>query len=179
MIFGAVVIAWFMVRRGLAPLRVAADEVSCIDMDSLDQRIPQEDMPTEIAPFVSAVNQALGRLAAGIAAQRRFTANAAHELRTPVAILRARVDSPDEKTFAQDIKRDVRRIQTIVEQLLAAARISNAESAMDEKLDLGAVVLAMVADYMPLVVENRRRIEFEPPSSPVVVRGNRRALECV
>ncbi|WP_400771248.1 sensor histidine kinase [Methylosinus sporium] len=179
MIFGAVAIAWLMVRRGLAPLRAAAAEVSRIDLDSLDQRIPQAGIPGEVAPFVAAVNEAIDRLSAGVAMQRRFTANAAHELRTPIAILRARLETYDDATFTKELKRDVRRIQTIVEQLLTAARISNAESAMDEELDLGAVVLTMVADYMPLVIENRRNIEFDPPSSTVFVRGNRRALECV
>ncbi|MBU3888040.1 HAMP domain-containing sensor histidine kinase [Methylosinus sp. KRF6] len=179
MIFGAVAIAWLMVRRGLAPLRAAAAEVSRIDLDSLDQRIPQAGIPGEVAPFVTAVNQAIDRLSAGVATQRRFTANAAHELRTPVAILRARLETYDDVTFTQELKRDVRRIQTIVEQLLTAARISNAESAMDEELDLSAIVLTMVADYMPLVIENRRHIEFDPPPSTVLVRGNRRALECV
>jgi len=179
MIFGAMLIALLMVRRGLAPLRAAAAEVSRIDMHSLDQRIRRENLPAEVIPFVSAMNHALDRLASGVAAQRRFTANAAHELRTPVAILRARLDVADETFLMRDVKRDVRRIQTVVEQLLAAARISNAESAMDEELDLGEIVLSMVADYMPLVVENRRRLEFEPPPSTVRLRGNRRALECI
>lgn len=178
-IFGAIFIAWLMVRGGLAPLHVAATKASRIGMDSLDQRISEADLPAEVLPFVQAVNQALARLKSGVDAQRRFTANAAHELRTPVAILRARIDHPQDATFLPDIKRDVRRIQTIVEQLLIAARVSNHDSPTNEELDLGKTILTMVADYMPLVIENRRRIEFEPPSTPVFVRGNRRALECV
>lgn len=178
-IFGGVVIAWLMVRRSLMPLRVAAEAVSQIDMNSLDQRVPETNLPAEVVPFVQAVNQALSRLDVGVEAQRRFTANAAHELRTPVAILRARMNHPDDAFFISDIKRDARRIQTIVEQLLIAARISSRESALNEQVDLGETILAMVADYLPLVIESRRRIEYEPPPQPALVKGNRRALECI
>ncbi len=178
-IFGGVAIAWLMVRRSLTPLRVAAQAVSQIDMNSLDQRVPETNLPAEVLPFVQGVNQALSRLDVGVEAQRRFTANAAHELRTPVAILRARMEHPDDASFISDIKRDARRIQTIVEQLLIAARISNRDSALNEPVDLGEIILAMVADYMPLVIESRRRIEYEPPARTVLVKGNRRALECI
>ena len=93
-------------------------------MNTLHKRIDVEEAPKEIAPFVEAVNDALTRLDAGVAAQRRFTANAAHELRTPIAIMRAHADNPDDAVFRRDMKRDIRRVQTIVEQLLATARFS-------------------------------------------------------
>ena len=89
------------------------------------------------------------------------------------------MNHPDDAFFISDIKRDARRIQTIVEQLLIAARISSRESALNEQVDLGETILAMVADYLPLVIESRRRIEYEPPPQPALVKGNRRALECI
>jgi signal transduction histidine kinase len=119
----SVTTAWFAVRQGLWPLRAIAQEASHIDMDSLDQRLSSDQAPTEIGPLVDAINDALKRLDAGVARQRRFTANAAHELRTPVAILSARLDAPEEPTFKTDLKRDARRIRNIVEQLLTAARL--------------------------------------------------------
>lgn len=175
----AAVIAWVAATRGLSPLRQAAAHASRIDMNSIDQRIPVEGIPAETMPLVEAVNAALARLDVGAAKQRRFAANAAHELRTPVAILRTRIDALADVPYKTDLKRDVRRIQTIVEQLLIAARLNEHGGTMDEIVDLVATIRAMVADYAPLVIENKRHIEFDSPVPSVRVRGNRQALECV
>nr|WP_255608805.1 HAMP domain-containing sensor histidine kinase [Methylosinus sp. Sm6] len=148
-------------------------------MNTLHKRVVVDDAPREVAPFVEAVNGALSRLDAGVAAQRRFTANAAHELRTPIAIMRAHADNPDDAAFRRAMRRDIRRAQTIVEQLLATARFSIRDAPKETDIDLCAAVLAMVADYTPLVIENGRRIEFEPPPARTIVRGDKWALECV
>lgn len=175
----AVAITWLIVWRGLAPLRDTARSLARIDMNSLDQRISSKGAPAEVAPFLDALNEALSRLDAGVEAQRRFIANAAHELRTPIAIMRAHTDNPDEATFRQDMKRDIRRIQTLAEQLLVTARIFNGAGIAREEIDLVATALAVVADYMPLVYESKRRIEFESSARSVVVRAHRLAIESV
>jgi signal transduction histidine kinase len=175
---GALVV-WFAVRRGLAPLRAAADHARAIDMDSLEQRLPETNMPSEIAPFVRAVNEALERLGEGVARQRRFVANAAHQLCTPIAILRARIDDPRDDDLRRDMRRDLRRLQAIVEQLLVSARLNERGGDTRERFDLAAAVRLKVADYAPLMRENRRRVEFEGPSSPIMLCGDRRALESV
>ena len=130
-------------------------------------------------PLVEAVNAALARLDAGAARQRRFAANAAHELRTPIAILRTRIDALGNAPYSADLKRDVRRIQTIVEQLLTAARLGERGGQMDEIVDLVATIRATVADYAPLVIESKRHIDFDSTVPSVRVQGNRRALESV
>ncbi len=177
LIAASILIASLVVRRALVPLRRAAADAARIDLDSLAQRLPETGMPAEIMPLLSAVNGALTRLDAGVARQRRFTANAAHELRTPIAILRARLDNPEESNLRQDMRRNLRRMRTIVEQLLVVAKLNERENPLDENLDLASALLSLVADYMPLVIESGRFIEFEPPARPVVVRGSRRALE--
>ncbi len=172
-------IALFVVRRGLAPLRAAAGEVASIEMDSLDQRIPVADLPSEVAPFVEAMNKALERVDDGVARQRRFLANAAHELRTPITILCSHIANPDDPTFREDIKRDARRIRTIVEQLLSVAHISGQRDAVGKVADLGKAALSVILDYMPLAIENGRDIELDCVSSPVLARANGWALESV
>ena len=175
----AALIVWLVASRGLLPRREAAAQASKIDMNSIDQRIPVDGIPSEIMPLVEAVNSALARLDAGAAKQRRFAANAAHELRTPVAILRTRIDSLPESRVKADLKRDVRRMQTIVEQLLIASRLADKSAPTEETVDLVATVRAMVADYAPLVIENKRQIEFDAALSSLNVRANRRAVECI
>jgi signal transduction histidine kinase len=171
--------AWIAVRWSLRPLRVVADEAARIDMDSLHQRLSLDGVSTEIEPLVGAINSALERLDAGVARQRRFTANAAHELRTPVTILGARLDAPEEPSFKTDLRRDHRRIRNIVEQLLATARLGERHARLDETIDLSALARTMIADAALLAVRSRRRIELEAPEAPVLVRGNRGALESV
>ena len=79
----------------LEPVREASTTAAAIGPARTDVRLPEQSMPTEIVPLVHAVNQALERLEAGFRAQREFTADMAHELRTPLAIMRVRVDSLD------------------------------------------------------------------------------------
>ena len=82
---------WLAVLRGLAPLRNVADEAAKIDIDELNQRLSEGGVPAEILPLVGAFNDTLARLDAGVGRLRRFIANAAHELRTPLAILSVRL----------------------------------------------------------------------------------------
>ncbi|PWB79468.1 MAG: sensor histidine kinase [Methylocystaceae bacterium] len=173
-------VTWLATRRGLAPLRAAARKAARIDMRSLDQRIDNRDIPREVAPFVDAVNEILARLDQGVAIQRRFTANSAHELRTPISILRSRVDRLEDSQIKREITRDVRRIQTLVEQLLLLAQFeARGEETPPPMLDLSEAVRATIADYLPIALDVGRQIVFEAPRSPVSVRLFRWALECV
>ena len=121
--------AWLAVRGGLSPLRHVAAEAALIDMDTLGTRLTSEVVPTEAMPLVRAINQALERLDVGARRQRLFIANAAHELRTPVAVLAARLNAPREANFETQLKRDVWRISHTIRQLLAEARAWELDSA--------------------------------------------------
>ena len=109
-------VCWFAVRQGLAPLGATAERLAQIDLDALDQRLPMDGVPEEIAPFISTLNEMLARLESGVARQQRFVANAAHELRTPIAALRARVDNPRDGDWRKDLRRGLRHLQAITEQ---------------------------------------------------------------
>ena len=174
-----IAVGWTTLRRGLSPLIKAADQARQIDTELLNQRLPENEMPLEVAPFVSAINDALARLDAGVERQRRFNANAAHELRTPITILLARVENPREAGFRRDLRRQLNQLRNIVEQLLVSARLAGRPPQKEETIDFAALVLSIVGDYAPLLAESGRHIAFEGPSSTVMVRGDRRALESV
>jgi two-component system, OmpR family, sensor kinase len=178
-LFLSVGIVWLAVRNSLGSLRPAIDEVESIDFGSLKPGIVAKDAPTEIRPFIDAVNAALARLEASAKRMRRYTANAAHELRTPLAILRARLEDTEEPTFKNDLKRDVSRLQAIVEQLLITARLSEQQVSLDEEIELVNSIRQIVADYLPLALDCGRKLEFEAGTAAILVRGNRRAIECV
>ena len=171
--------AWFAVRNGLMPLRQVAQEATLIDMDTLGNRLTLNAVPSEAMPLVRAINQALERLDVGARRQRLFTANAAHELRTPVAILAARLNAPREANFENLLKRDVWRISHIIQQLLADARAEEQTLPLDEIVDVAELAQAIVDDAALLAVRDGREIEYLGPSYEVLVRGNRGAIEAV
>lgn len=170
--------AWLAVRKGLTPLRSAAAEVAHIDMNSLDKRLLSDDVPVEVAPFVEAVNEALKRLDAWAARQRRFTANAAHELRTPLAIMRARLENAKASSLKSELLGDASQLRSIVEEMLAAARLTEGQAPLDQRVDLSDAARRVVSDLLPLAIDRDRFIDFDCGAS-AETRGNQRAIECV
>lgn len=171
--------AWIAVRRGLAPLRLVAAAADSLNFNSLGQGIPTARAPVEVLPLIQSINNGLHKLDAAAIRMRRYIANAAHELRTPVAILRARLENPEEPTFRSDLKRDVRRLQVIVQQLLIAARLDAQHVRLDQRVDLVSVAKAIVCDCAPLTFRSGRAIEFDAPQHAVYVTGNSQAIECI
>ena len=84
-ILAAALVIPLVVNRSLRPVRAAAGQAAAIEVSSLDRRLPDAHAPSELRPFIGAINALLRRVEEGVAWQRMFTANAAHELRTPVA----------------------------------------------------------------------------------------------
>ena len=170
---------WIAVRNGLRPLRAIARQASAIDMETLDRRLSLNAVPREVIPLVRAMNEALERLDIGIKRQRLFTANAAHELRTPVALLSARLDAPKRPDHDNDLKRDVRRITHIIDQLLANARAGENMLRFDEPVDLDALARAVVDDAALLAIRHKKEIEYVGARGAGYVRGNKSAIEAV
>jgi signal transduction histidine kinase len=175
----SVPVLWLAIRRELRPIREFTAGLTGIDLDSLHQRLPEGNYPEELAPLVRTTNETLARLDDGAIALRRFTANAAHELRTPVAVLSARLDAPEEPTLKTDLKRDARRIRNIVEQLLAISRIGARADAVFEPFDLVETVRTNVSDALLLAYRSNRQIDFIAPRDPIAIRGDRLAIESV
>src|SRR5215510_11299830 len=108
-------------RRALRPLLQASQQAQSIGPAHTDVRLPVAAMPNEIRDLVQAVNQALDRLEQGFRVQREFTADAAHELRTPLAVLRTRLDTLADKRTTEALRQDVEGMCRIVGQLLDIA----------------------------------------------------------
>ena len=147
-------------------------------MNSLSKRLVSDDVPVEVSPFVDAVNEALKQLDAWAARQRRFTANAAHELRTPLAIMRARLENARTSELKSELLGDASQLRSIVEEMLVAARLTEGQASLDQRVDLSDAARRVVSDLLPLAIDRDRFIDFDHVA-PVVTRGNRRAIECV
>jgi len=156
-----------------------SDQAGRIDLERLGERPPSEGLPSEMLPVVDPINAALGRVEDGVERQRRFIANAAHELRTPVAILRARIDAIESPRSKPELQSDVRQLQNILEQLLSTVRASESGGSRGAEVDLGEAVGAVAADYLPLAIKNARRIKFHDAGRAICIRGDRRALASI
>ena len=177
-LLGSVLIVPFVIRRALKPLNEASAAAAKIDLRSRDLRLPEsEGVPSELLPLVRSINVALDRLDQGFSRQQRFAAEAAHELRTPLAILAARIDSDQNEEQADGMRRDVERMRTLVDQLLLVARLERRDVRLEENVDLVSLARDVVADCTPLAIAGGRDIALAPEVGQAPVRGGRQVLE--
>ncbi len=155
------------VRRGLRPLHRLSKSVGEIDVSSLDQQLLLDDLPTELRPVAQRTNQLLVRLASAFARERRFTADVAHELRTPVAELRTlaevAVKWPEEAQSSQrfqEVLDIARQMERLIVTLLSLARCTSARIVVQlTALNLCAVVRKTWSSVEPEA--GARRLEGE------------------
>lgn len=143
-----------------------------IEAGASDPSLPDKGLPEEIVPLVRAVNLALGRLAQALRTEREFTADAAHELRTPLAVLRANIDTLADEGAKQALRRDVTNMTRIVDQLLKVAQLDAFEIDLGEGADLCIVARDVAVALGHLAVERGLSLAVDMPDAPVVVRGN-------
>ena len=156
-----VVLMAFALRRGLRPLDSAANDVAARSAASLGP-VALEAVPREIAPLVRAINGLLARLAEALSSQRRFLADAAHELRTPVTALQLQVQlldrargEPARRQAVAELQAGIERSRHLVEQLMLVARYGpEGQPVRREPVALGELVRSVVGS-MSVKAEQR------------------------
>jgi len=179
---------WSVVGRGLRPLGKVTRAVDSRRPDALDP-LPDARLPVEVRPLVRALNGLLDRLAHALDTQRAFVADAAHELRSPLAALQIQLqllerarDAAQRREALDDLKHGVSRATRLVEQLLALARAEPASTALSadvsakaEPVDLRALVEECVRAYAPLASQRGVDLGVEH-AEPVAISGDADAL---
>jgi signal transduction histidine kinase len=162
--------------RALQPLLAASALAQRINPARTDLRLPDARMPSEVMPLVRAINEALDRLERGFITQREFLADAAHELRTPLAILRAEAESLDDHEAVRALVTDIEGMARIVNQLIDIAESDSLTVKAEDRADI-YLVCSEVATFMaPMAVAHGKSIALTGAAGPIWVHGNASAL---
>jgi signal transduction histidine kinase len=160
-----------IVRYFLNPIALSADAANRLQPELTGQRLPTKSAPSEVLPLISAVNSALTRIDDWTIRQRRFIADAAHELRTPITVLQVRLDALPAGELADALREDCRRLARLAERLLAIERI-RAVSPLLEAVDLNVISRNAALEFTPLALRGKIDLSFEHAPSPVMIKGN-------
>jgi two-component system sensor histidine kinase TctE len=180
----ALVLAWFGISRGLKPLTDLASQIEARDHNNLTP-VPQTGLPREARVLAARINELLARLSSAMRAQKRFVADAAHQLRTPLAAImihteRARraPDGSSEREALHALHRSVERAARLSQQLLALARTDpEASSAVELKpLDLVSLARRIGEESIPRALERDIDFGLIVPEGPVSIVGDERLL---
>lgn len=173
----ALAMIWLISWWSLRPVARASREAALVGPQRPDMRISASGLPQEVKPLVDAVNGALDRLSRAYATERRLTADAAHELRTPLAVLNLRLQRAKltGNTDWGAVERELAQMGRLVDQLLDLARKESlARERHAEELpiiNLSRVVREAAATVLPLIEAAGRELDVDVPDS-VQVRGN-------
>jgi signal transduction histidine kinase len=157
-------------RLALRPLIAAAREAEQIGPASISSRITEGNLPPDVLAIVKAVNNALDRLQGGYLGLERFAGNIAHELRTPMTIIKAQLAAPGGTTSA-DLRQDFESLERIVTQLVDRVRLGGMHFEAHDRVDLAELARSVGAFLAPVIVDRGKSIEFIAPSMPVWING--------
>jgi signal transduction histidine kinase len=175
------IVVYFGVSRGLLPLHSLVRHISQRRPGQLNP-MPTDDVPVEVAGVVTSINALMERLAFALEAEQRFTANAAHELTTPLAAIKAEVQLCQRQLrdaasagLLRGISDRVDRASHTVEQLLTLARLDPESPLQSVPVPLRALLVEVLADTGHLARVNQLSVDFaEGPE--ITVDGNSEAL---
>jgi signal transduction histidine kinase len=180
------VIAW-VVGRGLRPLAAVARRIESIGDKDLSARVDAEKTPAELRPVVDRLNELLARLEAAFLREKTFTADIAHELRTPLAGLTTALEvcASQQRTpaeYEQVITRCLkvsRTMRAMMENLLMLARVDARQlKAATEAIDLPALLADAWKDFAAIAARRQLRVQWNCPET-LAVKSDRGLLAMV
>lgn len=165
-----------IVRRMVRAITRVSERAGVIGTQALDRRLNEEGLPSEVAPLVHATNGLLNRLEASFRLQSEFSANLAHELRTPLATLKAQLDALDDEALRMQTGLQVDRIVHILSQLRDLAALERLDAGSLARIDVSAIAIEVIARQAPRALAERHDIAFEGRTG-LIVQGNATLIE--
>lgn len=180
---GTSLVSWLLVRFLLRPVRAAAEAARQLVPGRHQASLPLEGVPAEILPLVTATNAAFARVEKEHERQRRFIASAAHELRTPIAILSLRLDELPDGAVKQRLQLDVSRLRMLANQLLDLERMRHARALPGaeavEPVEMVALTRDVAAEMAPLALATGSDIAFHTAIPRWDLPGDENSLRSV
>lgn len=168
---GIISVTVWTVRQSLAPVTALSHLARRIGPANLDRRLPEDGLSLEVLPLVQAVNRSLDRIEEGYRRERDFTANAAHELRTPLAVLKANIETMSGLDEVPQLLEELGGLERLVTQLLRLSQVDNLALRPDEKADLRDVARSVAEQLAPVALAAGKSISLSG-DGPVSVHGN-------
>lgn len=165
-----------IIRRALRPVAEAAEWARAIHPGKKLPHLALRNAPAEIVDLTDAVRRSLERLDAELNSEQRRAAEAAHALRTPVAVLVARLDELPPGPEYDTLRSDVRALSRTVTQFLSSSGADRLEVPENSRADLASVAARVVGDLYPVAVAQGSEIVLAGNDAPVWVRGNEDAI---
>ena len=156
-----------LTRRLTRRMQAVSATAAAIGPRTLDTRLPRGTLPSEVEPLAAATNEALDRLEDGFRTQAAFAADIAHELRTPLAVIRLRADAVENIAVKDALFAAVDRAARVVAQLLTLADLEHSVEDAGEPLDLVALAEAVVAHQAPAIIAGGRSIALDVVTSGI------------
>lgn len=157
----------FTTNSALAPLRRLSAAVQALGSRNPGQKLAAVVVPHEVRPLVEALNNLLGDLERAMMTQRQLTSDAAHQLKTPLAVLQARIELARKIPERDSLLAEVRRMTRLVNQMLHYAQLLSAEPHLEE-VDLSNLCRDVVARLAPLGRANGVSLAVDAPARPVM-----------
>jgi len=163
-------------RAAFKPVLKASKEVRKIKYDNLSFRLNEDNVHSELLPLIKGVNNSLSRLEKSAETQKFFIANAAHELRTPLAILKARIASLKNEKEIYVLNEDLRNINRLISQMLDISRMDSIQDIPKTQININEVTQKACADIGPLFVAQNRELSLEQRNHDLTINGNEDTL---
>ena len=161
-----------VIKISLRLLVEASAQAARIGPTAVSQRLTETGMPDEVLGLVRAINRALDRLEEGYKEQKAFIADAAHELRTPIAIMTTHMDILPDFEGKEALKEELGGMKRLVNQLLDNARIEALRIKPGEAADLNALALDVAAFIAPCAIRRGKTLEVSRTRLPALVNGS-------
>jgi len=162
-------IGWWLARKSLQPIARINDRLQAITHKNLAQQIPPAELDQEFQPLVRNINDLLVRLHGSFSEMSEYAAKVAHELRTPLAILRLKVEnagaaiSPE---LAEELQSELHRLTHVVDQSLLIAKADQGRLVMlPQPVDLSALLGEVLEDFRLLAQEEKRDVRLSAPAA--------------
>jgi two-component system sensor histidine kinase TctE len=180
LIFFAAVLVWYAISRGLAPLSTLRREIENRSHRDLSA-LPEDQAPQEVRPLIRAMNDLLQRLSKTLAAQQRFIADAAHQLRTPVAGIKTQTELAIRESQSGNAEIPLHQLHVATEQTtrlinqllsLARAEPGTEPAHITERLDLNKLVCEAATDWVPRALARNIDLGVDSPRESATIEGD-------